>query len=1000
MIPVEADVGQAEDDISRLTDQLDNLGGSATGAASGVSSLGGSADGAAAGLGGLGAQAGGAIDKVTALQVGAVAGGAGLAYLFTQGLEATSQLQRFTLITGQSAEAVRSIDVGGLNGDLGELALQLGSDDEAALNASASLFQFGINSGRTRDEVTTTTTEIAALALRARALNPALGDVAQIQDGLSRALARGGRFAAGYGLSLTSAEINARALADTGKKTSDELTQFDKVAAGAAIAAERLGSTLGNDVARGSENAQIRFDRFKQALSEAVETLGKPLVSPVLDLLEDGQPILETTAGILGDLAEGVLPAVAAGFSLIGPPLQLIAFLLDAIPDPVIAGVAAFFALNAILPFAAAGLDAVAIGAYNAAGGLGALNIAAVANPVTLLAAGLAVAVGAFLAFKGANDSANDSVERSAEVTKRLRQALSADLGPAVLVVGEQVAALAGENENLQSALSDTGLTADQFAQFIVSMGEAEGTTAERSGSLTDDILALGSSASTTGGDFQNITSELITLNDELQTASHRAIDLAVTSGQMTQAIAEAAIEQNTAADGTVNYVAALNDARIAAAEYAVATGQAIDGSGRIVEAFGLAGAAAEDFGQKTIDAVAEALTSFEDLNEDGTTSLEEFVTSIGLNAANAANFIDNVTAVAARGFPQLAAALFEAGPQFADAAAGVTTASDDVLGQFERIVTGSIDLKDQTAAQAQALRDTLISALGDPAAADAFLAQLDSIPADAAGTGAEAAANLADPAAAAAAGNLAGSTFALGLSTSGVSGAQTAMQAIGSTIIGSSPNKIASATGQAVGTLFGVGVLTGSLTSTSAAMRSAGSTIAAQAPVGTAGSAGRRVGQNLGAGIAAGIRDTTSAIASAAAQAVNEAEAAARRAADSNSPSRLFAKIGADLSRGMAVGIREEAHLVATESARATSAAADAARGRTVALAATGSVGGGVAVGGSRSLSVTIGAGAFVLNLPEGTTPDDARAIGSELADGFDERLAERHDIIDSQLA
>ena len=161
-----------------------------------------------AAAGGLGGPLAGAAAGITAL-------GATVGFLFAQGVEATGVLQRFDTVLGDMADEVLRVDVGDLNENLDDLAIKLGSDDEALRDASASLFQFGINSGASRQAAATFTKQIDALAARAVALNPALGSVGDVAESMALRIQRGGRFAATFQLSLTAAEIEARALADT-----------------------------------------------------------------------------------------------------------------------------------------------------------------------------------------------------------------------------------------------------------------------------------------------------------------------------------------------------------------------------------------------------------------------------------------------------------------------------------------------------------------------------------------------------------------------------------------------------------------------------------------------------------------------------------------------------------------------------------------------------------------------------------------------------------------
>lgn len=66
-------------------------------------------------------------------------------------------------------------------------------------------------------------------------------------------------------------------------------------------------------------------------------------------------------------------------------------------------------------------------------------------------------------------------------------------------------------------------------------------------------------------------------------------------------------------------------------------------------------------------------------------------------------------------------------------------------------------------------------------------------------------------------------------------------------------------------------------------------------------------VGKDLGNGLSVGIKDSSPQVDIEARRAINNAERAARNAADSNSPSKLFAEVGKDLAKGLAVGVKSE---------------------------------------------------------------------------------------------
>ncbi|HEY7822129.1 MAG TPA: hypothetical protein VIG24_04825, partial [Acidimicrobiia bacterium] len=88
-------------------------------------------------------------------------------------------------------------------------------------------------------------------------------------------------------------------------------------------------------------------------------------------------------------------------------------------------------------------------------------------------------------------------------------------------------------------------------------------------------------------------------------------------------------------------------------------------------------------------------------------------------------------------------------------------------------------------------------------------------------------------------------------------------------------------------------------------------------------------VGRDLGNGLAAGIRTTYTTVEGETTIMINRAEAAARRAAQTGSPSKVFAAVGEDLMAGLEKGIRDSSD-EAAEAARdavnkATTAATDA---------------------------------------------------------------------------
>lgn len=327
-IPVTADTGAAEDAVESIPDgevevtanteqaeqSLDQVREKVEEASGATSQLGDAASNALQGMGGLGGAAGGAASSLGSSAVAGAAAATGL-FAFAQGaIDAESAAQRFDLIAGSLGDSVRTIDVGGLTGDIGDLALQLGSSDEAMLNATATFVSFARSTGATDDQIVAASDNINALALRAVALNPALGDAGAVAEQMRNALARGGRATTQFGIGLTSAEINARALSDTGKENVADLTQFEKAAAGAELAVERLGTTMGSDFQAGSENARTEWNRMTESLGEASESVGGLML-----------PAIENITGAVTELGDGIanldFRQIVRGFLDLGPGL-------------------------------------------------------------------------------------------------------------------------------------------------------------------------------------------------------------------------------------------------------------------------------------------------------------------------------------------------------------------------------------------------------------------------------------------------------------------------------------------------------------------------------------------------------------------------------------------------------------------------------------------------------------------------------------------------------
>lgn len=271
---------------------------------------------------------------------------AGFTALFQAGQANVASFERANQVLGQSADLIERIDVGGLSGDLGDLAARAGSSDNALRNAASSASQMGLASGKSTAEVADFANKVSALALRAVAMNPALGDAGNVAERLNTVLARGGRFLNRYGLDLTAAEITLRALADTGKTSVADLTLFERSVAGADIAVEKLGASIGRDFETGTQQATLRLRALKTAIGDAFAEAGAPLIAPTIEGLESLAEASTGVSEILGQIGRTVIPPIAAGMESLGGTASTAAEALGLIPSEVLAIAAGLLVLD------------------------------------------------------------------------------------------------------------------------------------------------------------------------------------------------------------------------------------------------------------------------------------------------------------------------------------------------------------------------------------------------------------------------------------------------------------------------------------------------------------------------------------------------------------------------------------------------------------------------------------------------------------------------------
>lgn len=666
-VAVGADTSELEGALDGVGGKADATGGRMEGLATSTERFAGAASLARGEAGGLGqAIPGGA--GVAAAATGIAALAVTTKAFLDNALEAQTATRVWNQALGESADAVEAIDVGTLHTSIGDLALSMGDDDDAVRLLTARLFGLAEQAGATAEQSGGYVDTLIALAANAKAANPALGSLDQITQGLANGLSRGGRFAQQFGIDITSAEINARALEQTGKRSAAELSQLDKSMAGASIAAERLGPALGENVAAGADSAQIKMASLRQKFSEFTEGLGAALIEPALDLGTALEPVAERIAKVFGQIAAEVVPvaaqiagnlvpAIDAGADVVGLLLDVLGpflHLLGDIPAPVWTMVAAFVALSKVK----SGIE----GLVGRIGSLGSVS-AGLGNMLGQLTTGVGLAtlaVGAGVAvWQAFGKSHQEAKKRAAE----MRDAILADTEAVkgnTDAVGENIAKLIEKrivDKNQEDDLARAGVTYDELNTAIT------GTDAQ--------FAALGEKLKAHGELNYGLVGSLVDLRKSYQDGTAAAADHAKVTG----------------------------DGAAAAKSFAEANDAAAASASRAPETYG------------NQSAVMRVL--FDEIRT-GTTSMADFA-----NAATLLNLdpsvIDEFTKAVAEMQAQVVATYTQVIPSAADA---MGTALDNVKDKFS--LQGVIDQMNAQAGQIAAFYDnvnTLVAAHMDSAA-------------------------------------------------------------------------------------------------------------------------------------------------------------------------------------------------------------------------------------------------------------------------------------------
>lgn len=469
-VVIEGDTGNLATELESVAgaagdagQEMDSLSGIQTVAAATAGAAAGSYDELAGGIAGLSGEAALAVSTLVALA--AATGG-----MFNEAVQAQGATFRLDQTMGALAARVNTIQVGDLNMDLGDLALMLGSDDDAMRNVASTAYNMATSFGKSKTESADFSAELLAIASRAVALDPSLGDASGAAQRLMRALQSGReRALQPFNLGLTKAQIETRALQIAMSEGRSEINASDRAFAGVQLSVEKFGDTLDETITKGAQNPTLVLARLKQTVIENIEALGMPLVAPIFQIMEQGIPVAQSAGSVIAKLAESALPLLSMALQVVGPFLEAFAAGLNAIPDEALAVGLAILGVIKVMK----ALPAIAA----------AMDTAMAAHPWLLAAAAVITVVGALGLF---GDASGDAAAGQKELTDAVIAGNGALDANTSKVIENQIA-----HSGLVDDLTRAGISQAQYNEAIASAGPATKQASQALADYTVD-LALG----------------------------------------------------------------------------------------------------------------------------------------------------------------------------------------------------------------------------------------------------------------------------------------------------------------------------------------------------------------------------------------------------------------------------------------------------------------------------------------------------------------------------
>jgi hypothetical protein len=231
-----------------------------------------------------------------------------------------------------------------LTASLEDQRLALGLSEQAFQKQATSIGAAAISMGATADSAAQMTDQILTVAADVAAFNGELANAPEVVDAINGALAGSYETLDKYGISITSAMVEQKALADTGKQAASELTELEKRTATVALVTEQAALATGS-LDEQMDSAAVKSNQFAARMADVQTQVGTallPLKELALEVLLALVPILEALNPLIklfGALVGGLV-------KLITPVINLVARLTQGFADLINTAAKAMSAIN------------------------------------------------------------------------------------------------------------------------------------------------------------------------------------------------------------------------------------------------------------------------------------------------------------------------------------------------------------------------------------------------------------------------------------------------------------------------------------------------------------------------------------------------------------------------------------------------------------------------------------------------------------------------------